>query len=158
MANSKKKQSVVTGKVIVRNKKAHFDYILENRYEAGIVLTGSEVKSLRAGKINLIDAYVEIEGGEMWLINSHISEYTFSNRNNHSPYRKRKLLMHKMEIIRIGIKIKEKGFTVIPLAFYFSPKGKVKVEIALAKGKKTHDKRDAIKAKDERRMKERGEY
>ena len=157
MAKSSKKKSVVTGKVIVRNRKAGFEYHLEDRFEAGISLLGSEVKSLRAGKISLVDAYVEIEHGELWLVNAHIGEYVFANRLNHTPRRRRKLLMHKIEIIRLGVKIREKGFTIIPISLYFNPKGKIKVEIALARGKKAHDKREAIREKDQNRLARRGE-
>jgi SsrA-binding protein len=158
MAKSKKKQSVVSGKVIVRNRKAHFDYHIFERMEAGIVLKGSEVKSLRAGKMNIAESYVEVENWELFLVNSNISEYSFSNRNNHEPKRKRKLLMHKREILRISIKKKEKGYSIIPLTVYFSPKGKIKVEIALVKGKKAYDKRQTIKERDEKRFQKNGEY
>ncbi len=155
---SKKKRSVVTGRVIVRNRKAGYDYHLEDRFEAGIALKGSEVKSLRAGKVSLQEAYVELERGELWLVNAHIAEYTFANRQNHTPLRRRKLLMHRIEIVRLGVKIRERGFTLIPLTLYFNPKGKIKVEIALARGKRAHDKREAIKAKDEKRLSKRGEW
>ncbi|MBU1535736.1 SsrA-binding protein SmpB [Myxococcota bacterium] len=158
MAKSKKKQTVVSGKVIVRNRKAGFEYHLEERFEAGISLLGSEVKSCRAGKVSLVDAYVEIDRGELWLVNAHIAEYSFANRLNHAPLRKRKLLMHRIEITRLGVKIREKGFTLIPLALYFNPTGKIKVEIALARGKKAHDKRDTIREKDQQRAMQRGDF
>lgn len=152
MAKSKKKQSTISGKLICNNRRAFFDYEIVERMEAGISLLGSEVKSIRGGKVSIADAYCEVEGGELWLLNTNISEYPWANQFNHAPRRKRKLLMHRFEIIRLGVKVIEKGLTLIPLNMYISEKGKIKVEIALVKGKKLHDKRESIKEKDERRL------
>ncbi len=137
-------------KIICQNKKARHDYFVEDSMEAGIVLWGTEVKALRESKANLVDSYVQIEGGEAWLLGAHISHYTPGNQFNHAPVRKRKLLMHKREIGRLIGKVKEKGFNLIPLKLYFK-KGKVKVEVALAKGKKLYDKRRDIKQKEAKR-------
>jgi SsrA-binding protein len=141
-------------KVICKNKKARFNYEIEDTFEAGIVLLGSEVKSLRNGKANLIDAYGRVRGGELFLLEANISPYEQSNRENHEPRRERKLLMHKGEIKRLIGKVTEKGFSLIPLKLYFKD-GRVKVEMALARGKKSYDKRDAIRKKDQRRELER---
>ena len=137
-------------KVICQNKKARHNYSIEDSMEAGIVLWGTEVKALRDSKANLLDSYVQIEGVEAWLLGAHISHYSPGNRFNHAPDRKRKLLMHKREIVRLIGKSKEKGYNLIPLKLYFK-KGKVKVEIALAKGKKLYDKRREIKQKEANR-------
>jgi len=152
MATSKKKQPLAHGKIVVRNRKAHFDYEIVERHEAGIVLTGSEVKSLRAGQMDIADAYVESTGGELWLINARIAEYSHANRFNHDPLRKRKLLMNRIEITRITVKIREKGLTVIPLTVYFNERGKAKVEIGLVRGKRLVDKREDIRRRDEERL------
>ncbi|OTA40700.1 MAG: SsrA-binding protein, partial [Symbiobacterium thermophilum] len=119
--------------------------------EAGIVLVGSEVKSCRAGRVNLRDAYAQIKDGEIFLLNCHISPFEPANRFNHEPLRPRKLLMHKAEILRLYGKVRERGFTLVPLRLYFNQKGKVKVELALAKGKRAHDKREDIAAREARR-------
>jgi len=137
-------------KLICNNKKAYHDYFIEEKYEAGMVLTGTEVKSLRLGKANLNDAFVQIRSGEAFLNNLHISPYEFGNRENHDPDRLRKLLMHKKEIIKLFSKIREQGYTVIPLRLYFK-NGMVKAEIGLAKGKKLYDKREDLKKKDHKR-------
>ena len=142
---------------IVRNRKALHDYHIIDKWEAGIALAGSEVKSLREGKANLRDAYGKIAYGEIYLVNVHISPYDPAARDNHDPRRERKLLLHKSEIRRLIGKVEEKGLTLVPLAIYFNAKGKVKVELALAEGKKKYDKRAAIKEKDIRRAKQRGE-
>lgn len=141
-------------KNITVNRKAQHEYFIIQTYEAGIVLKGTEVKSLREGKINLVDSYATIKNGEVWLLNAHISEYKQGNINNHNPTRDRKLLLNKSEIRKLIGKIKEKGLTMIPLRLYFL-KGKVKVELALAKGKKSYDKRDSIAKKDFQREQER---
>jgi SsrA-binding protein len=141
-------------KNIVVNRKALHDYYILQTYEAGIVLKGTEVKSLREGKGNLVDSYATIKNGEVWLINSHISEYKQGNINNHNPTRDRKLLLNKSEIRKLTGKIKEKGLTLIPLRLYFL-RGKVKVELALARGKKSYDKRESIAKKDFQREQER---
>jgi SsrA-binding protein len=141
---------------VVRNRKALHDYHIIDRWEAGIELWGSEVKSLREGKANLQDAYARIEGGQVYLVNAHISPYDPAARDNHDPRRERRLLLHRHEIRRLFGKVNEKGLTLVPLAFYFK-KGKVKVELALASGKKQYDKRAAIKEKDVRRARQRGD-
>lgn len=140
----------------IRNRKAFHDYHILDRWEAGIALTGSEVKSLRAGKANLRDAYGRIKDGEIYLVGAHISPYDPASRDNHEPRRDRRLLLHRREIRRLIGKVMEKGLTLVPLAFYFK-RGKVKVEIALASGKRKYDKREAIKEKDIRRAKQRGD-
>ena len=142
-------------KTICTNKKAYHDYHIEDKYEAGIVLTGTEVKSLRDGNANLKDSYAKIKNGELYLINAHISPYSCGNIFNHDPKRDRKLLMHKREINRLLGKVSEKGFTIVPLALYFNKKNQVKVELGLAKGKTLYDKREAIKRRDEKRLAER---
>lgn len=139
-------------KIIADNRKARHDYFIEESYEAGIALVGTEVKSCRLGRVNLRDGYAAIQQGDMFLENVHISPYEQGNRFNHEPLRKRQLLMHKGEILRLLGKVKEKGYTLVPLRLYFK-KGRVKVEIGLAKGKKSYDKRDDIAARDvEREM------
>ena len=143
-------------KLIAQNKKARYEYSILESYEAGIVLLGSEVKSCRTGKVNLQDSYARIENGELYLVAAHISPYSYANRLNHDPLRKRKLLLHKQEIKKLYGKIREKGQSLIPLKMYFSEKGKVKVEMALAKGKKLYDRREDIKKKDLKRELERG--
>ncbi|MDQ1238982.1 MAG: SsrA-binding protein [Thermodesulfobacteriota bacterium] len=141
-------------KLICKNKKAYFNFELGDTFEAGLVLLGSEVKSLRAGKANLGDSYAKFRRGELYLIDAHISPYTQANRENHDPLRERKLLLHKHELKRLFGKITEKGFSLVPLKLYLRG-GKVKVELALARGKKTYDKREAIRKKDQRREMER---
>jgi len=141
-------------KLIARNKKARFNYELGERFEAGLVLTGSEVKSLRMGKANLTDSYAKLKNGEAWLVGCHISPYPYASYDNHQPERPRKLLLHKRELRKLAGKIKEQGMSLIPLALYFR-RGKAKVELALAKGKKLHDKRQLIKKRDQQREMER---
>jgi SsrA-binding protein len=141
-------------KNITVNRKANHEYFILSTYEAGIVLQGTEVKSVRQSKINLIDSYGTIKNGEVWLINCHISNYEHGNINNHEPLRDRKLLLNKSEIRKINIKIKEKGLTLIPLRVFIR-KGLVKVELAVAKGKKVYDKRNDIAKKDFKREQER---
>jgi len=130
-------------KLVAQNRKARHDYLIEDVYEAGLVLTGTEVKSLRAGHANLVDGFAHIRDGEMWLAGVHIPEYTEGTWTNHEPRRERKLLLHKAQITRLIGKTKEGGSTMIPLSLYFKD-GKAKVEIALAKGKRTYDKRQAL--------------
>lgn len=137
-------------KLIAQNKKARHDYAISDTYEAGIVLTGTEVKSLRAGRASLVDSYASIKDGEAWLHGVHIPEYTEGTWNNHTPRRVRKLLLHKDEIARLIGKTREGGQTLIPLTLYFKD-GKAKVEIALAKGKKEYDKRQTIAERDANR-------
>jgi SsrA-binding protein len=141
-------------KNITVNRKARHEYAILQSWEAGIVLVGTEVKSLRQGKANLIDSYAKLSNGEVWLVNLHISEYTQGNINNHDPKRERKLLLNKSEIRKLIGKTKEKGLTLIPLRLYFK-NGRVKVEIALAKGKKVYDKRKDIAKRDFQRDQER---
>ena len=137
--------------VIVTNKKAAYDYFILSKYEAGIVLQGSEIKSIRNHAVNLKDSYVVIKNQEVFILNMHIAEYSHGNLFNHDPFRTRKLLLHKKEILKMQLKIKQEGFTLIPTKLYFNEKGKVKVEIALAKGKKLYDKREAIKQIEQKR-------
>lgn len=144
-------------KPIIHNRQARHDYFILETIEAGLTLTGTEVKSLRDGRGNLKDSYAEIRGTEAFLVNCHISPYDFGNRNNHDPLRPRKLLLHKEEIRRLLGKIKEKGLTVVPLQFYFNRQGRIKVELALAKGKKLYDKREDAAKRDAERRAERGE-
>jgi len=136
------------------NRKAKHEYLFLQTYEAGIVLQGTEVKSLREGNTNFADSYASVRGNEVWLIGMHINPYKQGNINNHEPVRDRKLLLNKSEIKKLIVKINEKGLTLIPYRLYFK-NGKVKVELALAKGKKTYDKREAIKKRDLKREQER---
>ncbi len=137
-------------KPIAQNKKAYHDYFIMSKYEAGIVLTGTEVKSIREGKVNLKDSYAHLELNELWLVGTHISPYTQGNINNHDPLRKRKLLMHVREIDRLRRSIEEKGLTLVPLSLYFSG-GRVKVELGLARGKHQYDKRQDNAERDAKR-------
>ena len=132
---------------MAQNRKARHDYHIDDVYEAGLVLTGTEVKSLRAGHANLVDGFAHIRDGEMWLAGVHIPEYTEGTWTNHEPRRERKLLLHKAEIVRLIGKTKEGGATMIPLTLYFKD-GKAKVEIALARGKRTYDKRQVLAERD----------
>ncbi len=147
-------EKVPEEKDITVNRKARHEYSIVQTYEAGIVLQGTEVKSLRAGKANLVDSYANLKNGEVWLIGAHISVYEQGNINNHEPTRTRKLLLNKNEIRKLIGKVKEKGLTLIPLRLYFK-NGKVKVELALAKGKKVYDKRESIAKRDMKRDQER---
>ena len=134
-------------KLIAQNKKARHDYSIEDVYEAGLVLTGTEVKSLRAGRASLVDAYATVKDGEAWLHNMHIPEYTLGTWTNHTPRRTRKLLLHREEILKLVGKTKESGLALVPLQLYFKD-GRAKVEIALARGKKAYDKRQSLAARD----------
>ncbi|MBR2524304.1 MAG: SsrA-binding protein SmpB [Clostridiales bacterium] len=136
-------------KVIAENRKAHHDYFIEERYECGVVLSGTEVKSMRAGKCNLKDSYCQVKNGEMWLIGVHISPYENGNRFNLDPMRSRKLLLHKKEIVKLFSKTKLDGLTLVPTKCYFKD-GRVKFEIGLARGKKNYDKRDSMAQRDAR--------
>ncbi len=137
--------------IIATNKKALYDYFILSKYEAGIVLLGSEIKSIRNRAVNLKDSYVVIKNHEAFILNMHIAEYHYGNLFNHDPFRTRKLLLHKKEILKIQLKIKQEGFTLIPIRLYLNEKGKAKVEIALAKGKKMYDKRETIKQREQQR-------
>lgn len=141
-------------KVVAQNKKARHDYEIEETYEAGIVLTGTEIKSIRAGKVNLKDSYARIKDGEVFLLNMHISPYEQGNRFNHDPVRTRKMLLHKKEINKLIGLTKEKGYTLVPLKLYLK-NGWAKVDLAVAKGKKLYDKREAMKKRDAQREIER---
>ena len=141
-------------KIVAENRKARHDYHIHETYEAGIALTGTEVKSLRAGKANLKDSYAHVENGEMMISQMHISPYEQGNIFNHDPMRKRKLLMHKKEIMKLFGKTREKGYSLVPLKLYFT-RGKAKLQIALASGKKNYDKRQDIAARDAKRDMER---
>jgi SsrA-binding protein len=140
-------------KVIAQNKKARHDYHIDDVYEAGLVLVGTEVKSLRMGRASLVDGFADIDGGEAWLHNVHIPEYSQGTWTNHAARRKRKLLLHANEIAKIQRHTTEKGYTLVPLALYFKD-GRAKVEIAVARGKKQYDKRRAIAARTAEREKE----
>ncbi len=137
-------------KIVARNRKARHEYELLEKVEAGLVLTGTEVKSLRNGKANLEDAYAEIDRDEVWLLGCDIPEYLQANRMNHVPKRRRKLLLHRREIAKLGSKSGEKGLTLVPLSIYFK-NGIAKVELSVARGRKTYDKREAIKKQDAKR-------
>jgi SsrA-binding protein len=138
-------------KTIATNRKARHDYIIEDTFEAGLVLTGSEIKSIRAGQINLRDSYATIRDGELWLINTHIAPYKQASQQNHEPRRDRKLLLHRREVNRLTGKLQEKGLTLVPLQLYLK-NSRAKVELGLARGKKLHDKRQAMRERDDRRQ------
>jgi SsrA-binding protein len=132
----------------IRNRSAYHEYFIDTKYEAGLVLAGTEVKSIRGGKVSFNDSYCQVHQGEVWVKSLHIAEYSHGNINNHDTVRDRKLLLNKREISKIETKLKDKGYTLIPLRIFFNDKGFVKIEIGLAKGKKLHDKRETIKQKD----------
>lgn len=132
----------------IKNRSAYFEYFIDDKYVAGIVLTGTEVKSLREGKANFNDSYCIFQKGELYIRSFHISEYSHGTVNNHDPVRERKLLLNKRELKKMEAKIKEKGYTIVPLRLFFNEKNLVKLEIGLAKGKKLHDKRETIKQRD----------
>lgn len=134
-------------KIICKNRRALRDYFISETFEAGLVLLGSEVKSLRDGRANLGDAYAEVRNGELIMVGCHISEYPWANQFNHDPLRERKLLMHRAEIKRVSVKLAERGYTLVPLQLYFRD-GKAKVELGLAKGKRQIDKREAVRQRD----------
>ena len=137
----------------LKNRQAYHEFFIDAKYEAGLVLLGTEVKSLRAGRASFNDSYCQIHKGEIWLKSLHIAEYSHGTTNNHDPLRERKLLLEKREIRKIEAKLKEKGYTLVPLRIYFKER-LAKIEVGLAKGKKLHDKRESIKQKDvEREMK-----
>jgi len=138
----------------IRNRSAYFEYYVDDKYTAGLALLGTEVKSLRAGRANFNDSYCLFQKGELWIRSLHISEYSHGTVNNHDPVRERKLLLNKRELKKLESRIKEKGYTLIPLRIFFSENNLAKLEIGLAKGKKLHDKRETIKQRDtEREMK-----
>ncbi|MBW0145000.1 SsrA-binding protein SmpB [Sphingomicrobium clamense] len=138
-------------KIVADNRRAFYEYAVEERFEAGIELRGTEVKSLRNGEANIAESYVAVEDGEVWLINAHVPEYSHGNRLNHDPRRRRRLLLHAREINKLFGAVGRQGLTIVPLSMYFNGDGRAKLEIALAKGKKAHDKRAAIKERDWKR-------
>ncbi len=141
-------------KVVAKNKKAFFEYHILEKFEAGLELKGSEIKSIRAGQMSLVEAYVRVDGEQAWLVNSHIAPYDFANRYNHDPKRERRLLLHKKEIVKLWDEVRQKGVTVIPIQVVLK-NGLAKVEIGLAKGKKLYDKRKQIAERDFERDQER---
>ena len=142
-------------KVVAENRRARFDYFVDERVEAGIALVGTEVKSLRHGEGSIAESYATVDGEEVWLINSHIPEYSHGNRQNHEPRRPRKLLLKSREISKLLGAVQRQGLTLVPLSIYFNGNGRAKVEIALARGKKVHDKRDTVKERDWKREQQR---
>jgi len=143
------------GKTVAENRKARYSYFIEDTMEAGIVLTGTEVKALRQGRANIAESYASPEGDELWLINAHIPEYKSGNRNNHEPTRRRKLLLKRREIDRLASARQKEGMTLVPLKLYFNERGLAKLSVGLAKGKKLHDKRATEKNRDWQRQKQR---
>jgi SsrA-binding protein len=154
MAAKKKKDKAISG-LVAENRRARFDYEVLDTFEAGLVLLGTEVKSLRNGKAQITESYATPEGGEIWLINSHIPEYTQGNRFNHEERRRRKLLLNKREVHRLMGAVEKQGQTIVPLKLYFNERGKAKLLIGLAKGKKNHDKRQTERDRDWNRQKSR---
>lgn len=138
-------------KIVAENRRARFDYAIDEVFEAGIALTGTEVKSLRFGEGTIGDSYAEVKNGEVWLINAHVPEFSHGNRFNHEPRRPRKLLLSAREIRKLHGAVAREGMTLVPLSVYFNGRGRAKVELALAKGKKAHDKRETIKERDWKR-------
>jgi len=153
MASPRKKDKDFKGKIIAENRKARHEYFITDTIEAGLMLEGSEVKSLRGGESTVGDSYAEIVDGEMMLVNAYIPQYKQAGQFNHETKRPRKLLLHKKEIARLGALIQRGGMTVVPLKLYFNEKGRAKVELGIAKGKKLHDKRQTEKARDWNRQK-----
>ncbi len=138
-------------KIIAQNRRARYELEILETLEAGLVLQGSEVKSLRAGKCEIVDGFVRIDGGEAWMLKVHIAEYSHAGHFNHEPTRKRKLLLHGRQVHQLRVKMEEKGLTVVPLKLYFNEKGRIKVEIGVGRGKKAHDKRRAKKDQESKR-------
>ncbi len=138
--------------IVIKNKKAAYHFEVLDEFSAGIVLTGSEIKSIRLGKASLVDSYCNFIKGELWITGLHIAEYKYATYNNHEPKRNRKLLLNKKELRKLQKKIKEKGFTIVALKLYFSDTGYVKIDIALARGKSIGDKRESLKKKDDKRI------
>jgi SsrA-binding protein len=138
-------------KVVAENRRAKFEYFIDTVYEAGIALTGTEVKSLRFGEGSIAEAYAEVRNEQVWLVNANIPEFSHGNRFNHEPKRPRKLLLHEREINKLHGAVAREGMTLVPLSVYFNGRGRAKVELALAKGKKDHDKRETIKERDWKR-------
>jgi SsrA-binding protein len=145
----------VARKAVAENRRGRFDYAISETVEAGLMLTGSEVKALREGKANIAESYASPEGGELWLINANIPIYSAGNRQNHEPKRRRKLLLHKKEMARLAQAAERKGFTLVPLKLYFNERGLAKLELGVGEGKKYRDKRDTQKTRDWSRQKQR---
>ncbi|GER00573.1 SsrA-binding protein [Iodidimonas gelatinilytica] len=145
----------LNGRPVAENRKARYNYAVEDTFEAGIVLTGTEVKALRKGTANIAESYAEEKNGEIWLINAHIDEFSHGNIHNHEPRRPRKLLLHRKEINKITGVLQRAGMTLVPLKVYFDNNGRAKILVGLAKGKKAHDKREDIKQRDWDRQKQR---
>jgi SsrA-binding protein len=143
------------GKTVAQNRKARHDYVIEDTVEAGIALTGTEIKSIREGHANLQDAYARVERGEAWLVGAHVAPWAGGNRYNHEPRRDRKLLLHRAQIDQLAGRAKAKGLTLVPLALYFNDRGRAKVQLGLARGKKSYDRRRDIAERDARRDMER---
>lgn len=142
----------------IKNRRASFEYFILDEFEAGLVLTGTEIKSLREGKANINDAYCTFKGNELFVFNMHIAEYIYGTYNNHNPKRERKLLLNRTELKKLLGKVKEKGFTIVPVLLYINEKGLAKLSIALAKGKHSYDKRESLKNKDMKREISRKEH
>lgn len=142
-------------KTVAENRRARFDYAIEDKFEAGLALQGTEVKSLRAGEASIAESYAEVRDGQVWLINANIPEFSHGNRNNHEPKRPRKLLLHEREINKLFGAVERKGMTLVPLSIYFNGRGRAKVELALAKGRQAQDKREYVKDRDWKRDKAR---
>ena len=138
-------------KTVAENRRARFEYFIEDVFEAGIAMTGTEVKSLRFGEGSIAESYAEVRGGEVWLVNSNVPEFSHGNRFNHEPKRPRKLLLHEREVDKLTGAVERKGMTLVPLSIYFNGRGRAKVELALAKGKNAADKRHTIKERDWKR-------
>jgi SsrA-binding protein len=143
------------GKTVAQNRKARHDFVIEDTFEAGLALTGTEIKSIREGHVNLQDAFARIERGEAWLVGAHVAPWAGGNRNNHEPKRDRKLLLHRAQIDQLAGRTKAKGLTLVPLTLYFNDRGRAKVQIGLARGKKGYDRRHDIAERDARRDMER---
>lgn len=150
-----KKKTDPARKLVAENRKARFNFEIQDTLEAGLVLHGTEVKALRGGQANIAESYVSEEGGEIWLINSYIPEYLEANRFNHEPRRRRKLLLHKREMAKLSQAADREGMTLVPLKLYFNDRGRAKLEVAVARGKKTVDKRETAKKRDWERQKAR---
>jgi SsrA-binding protein len=146
-----KTEAELGARTVASNRKARHDYFIEETFEAGIALTGTEIKSVRKGQVNLRDGFVLIRGGEAWMINVHIAHYEHGNRQNHDEMRQRKLLLHKKEIDHMYGQVTQKNWTIVPLRMYINNAGRAKVEVALVRGKHTFDKRDTIRDRDARR-------
>ena len=141
----------IKAKTVAENRRARYDYAIDSTLEAGIMLTGTEVKSLRFGEGSIAESYAEVKNGAVWLVNSNVPEYSHGNRENHEPKRPRKLLLHEREIEKLDVAVSRKGMTLVPLSIYFNARGRAKVELALAKGRQHADKREYEKEKDWKR-------